>query len=135
MKNGDAVTDPAPVPARPQLAIDPDGGSLTVTFPSGNVAQLTTAEVEQTIKNLGLMRSGMAPEIPAGWTLGTAVQDVCRDPAWEMESDQRGDALLHVRDERLGWLHFIFTKIEAKRLGIALMGQAAAPLPRGCGGG
>jgi hypothetical protein len=53
-----------------------------------------------------------------------------RDPAFELEADQlAGDSLLHIRHPHFGWLHFIFSKAEAKKLGGLLLAQSAKPAP------
>jgi len=52
------------------------------------------------------------------------------NPAWVVEPDaMMGNALLHVRDPRYGWLHFLIPKDEARKLAGALLAQADAPPP------
>lgn len=126
-----------------------DDGRLVIDFrvsepPYRFLAAFTTGALDEHIQNLGMMRTGMKPSIPKVWKLGQPVAGVYRDPAvmlerdvkWSLETDQlAGDALLHMRHERFGWLHFIITKSIAADLAkqIVAIAQAPAPPARGSG--
>ena len=95
---------------------------------------MDTEAVEAALQMFGLARAEMLPAVPAEWPRGQMVRGVFRDPAFDMEADQlAGDPLLHIRHQRFGWLHFIITKAEARKLGEALIAQADAPPPSAAG--
>lgn len=87
---------------------------------------------EIVINELALWRSEMLPDIPAKWESKTVLAH--RDVAWSLETDSlAGDSLLHLRHPHFGWLHFIFSKSEAKRIGELLLAQANAEPPEAKG--
>jgi hypothetical protein len=97
------------------------------------VLAFTTGGVDEHIQHLGLTRAGMVPSISSIWERGQRV-DCYRNPVTVVEADQLArDAILHLRDERFGWLHFIFSKDEARKLGAALIAQADRPSPPAAG--
>ena len=88
-----------------------------------------TEAVEDILKNLGELRAYMKPEVPTTYALGQKV-NVVADPAWATEPDLlMGDTLLHIRDPRYGWLHYMIPREEARRLAGFLKGQVEAPPP------
>ena len=94
-----------------------------------HLAKLTTSEVDEALVAIGSVRARMLPPYPPIWKLGQAV-NCDRDPKWDLETDRlAGDALLHIRDERFGWRHYIFTKAEAAKMGAALTLLAAMEPP------
>jgi hypothetical protein len=110
----------------------PDQTALVLTWfeegcePYG--VRTSTAALDETIATLGLCRTGLLPPVPATWT--SQPVEARRDPAWSLETDAlAGDSLLHIRDARFGWLHYIITKEDAAKLGRALVAQAEAPAP------
>jgi hypothetical protein len=111
--------------------LENDGTRATVTFrPIQPVAlKLDVSGVEEALKSLGGLRATMTPEVPKSLTLEKIVPAVT-NPAWVVEPDaMMGNALLHVRDPRYGWLHFLIPKDEARKLAGALLAQADAPPP------
>lgn len=111
--------------------LERDRRTVTVTFSdqSGGSIQLDAAGVEEVLRNLGQFRSVMAPDAPAEWPAARAVAAV-PDPHWRVEPElMSGESLLHVRDPRFGWLHFLLPKESARLLGRALTAQAEAPEP------
>lgn len=105
---------------------------LTLIWPGAEpktIVSMPTERVDETIKQLAFWRSAMLPEIPQAWTPGT-IETFHRDPKMILETDQlAGDALLHVRHPHFGWLHFILSKSEARKIGDALLAQANAEPP------
>ena len=72
----------------------------------------------------------MTPAVPAEFPTGCRFQ-ARRDPRWATETEtMRGDSVLHLRDPRFGWLHFVFPREMARKLGRLLIAQADAEPPR-----
>lgn len=115
----------------------PDRGSVTFTPDDGPLPPsiLNTAALDLYLDLFGRARAEMLPAVPEKWTLlQRVVWDCCRDPKSELEADQlTGDALLHIRDQRYGWLHYVLSKDQARELGAALIAQADAPAPASAG--
>jgi hypothetical protein len=110
-------------------ALEPDQKTVKVTFATSppTMFQLDVAGVEKILENLGKLRSLMQPTIPADHAVGQKVTAV-PDPRWVAELDvMRGDSLLHIRDPRYGWLHYLLPRREAGKLASTLQAQANAP--------
>lgn len=111
--------------------LEDDRKTVTVTFsthPSVSI-RLDTASVEDILRNLGQFRSLMLPDTPAEWPAVRSVAAI-PDPHWRVEAEvMTGDSLLHIRDPRYGWLHFLLPKESARLLGRSLTAQAEAPEP------
>jgi hypothetical protein len=111
--------------------LEDDRMTVTVTFstePPVSVG-IDTAEVEDIVLNLGRFRSFMLPETPAE-PLTDRMVDAHPDPHWRVEAEiMTGDSLLHIRDPRFGWLHFLLPRESARLLGETLVSQADAPPP------
>ena len=89
--------------------------------------QLDVAGVEKILENLGKLRSLMQPAIPSDQAVGQKVAAVS-NPRWVTEPDiMRGDSLLHIRDPRYGWLHYLLPRGEAQKLGATLQAQTDVP--------
>jgi hypothetical protein len=115
----------------PNWKLEDDYKTVTVTFPSvPNVAlKLDAAGIEEMQKNLGTLRAAMKPEVSKTFALGQGVHAV-PDPIWMTEPDvMLGNSLLHIRDPRFGWLHYLIPKNEARKLAEYLQNQADAPPP------
>jgi hypothetical protein len=115
----------------PNWKLDDDGKTVTLTIPTDPpvALQLDASQVDAMLQNLGLFRGSMQPDVPAAYALGQKTPAI-RDPAWVSEPEaMMGDSLLHIRDPRFGWLHYIIPKSEAKKLADFLQIQAAAPPP------
>jgi hypothetical protein len=85
------------------------------------ISRLTTADVDTSIEALGRVRPDMEPPIPSKWQRGQTV--TCRrNPAWDFEASALGgELMLHLRDERYGWLHYVIDKETAGKMGLALL--------------
>jgi hypothetical protein len=119
-----------------ELEMTKDKRQLFVGFknapdlPFAYIAKFTAGFLDDFLQRVGLMRTGVLPAVPKTWAPGQTAENAYRNPAWLIETDQlAGDALLHIRDERFGWLHFIFGKAEAAKLSRALADVAAAAPP------
>jgi hypothetical protein len=113
------------------LTISEDLKSVTLTVPADlSVAlRFTVAEVDNLLKNLGGLRALMKPEFPRDYIGGQRVGCIA-DPIWASESDVfMGNSLLHIRDPRYGWLHYMLPKNEARKLGGHLLRQADKMAP------
>jgi hypothetical protein len=102
--------------------------ALTIpTQPEETTVVLDTERVDEILKGLGNFRANMQPEVPREWQMGGKVTAL-PDPIWRTEPEMlQGNSLLHLRDPRYGWLHYVIPKAEAKKLGEFLIRQADAP--------
>jgi hypothetical protein len=82
-------------------------------------------------KSLGMFRDRMQPKIPATFPVGQGTRlEAVMNPAWSTEPEMsEGNSLLHIRHQQFGWLHFVFSRDQAAKLGAVLQRQAAAPMP------
>jgi hypothetical protein len=109
----------------PNWKLEDDRQTVTITFPSEPIVELRygLAAIEDMIRHLGEMRASMLPEVAATYPMGQRVEAV-RDPPWVTEPDvMMGDSLLHLRDPRYGWLHYLIPKPEAAKLAGYLQAQ------------
>jgi hypothetical protein len=115
----------------PTMAVAPSRNVVVVQHPTPPppVYTLDLAAVENLLTVLGLMRTGLLPEVPAAWQPGTGVR-AYRNPSWSIEVDQlAGDPLLHLRDLRFGWLHYVLDRAEARRLAHELLARCETEAP------
>jgi hypothetical protein len=116
----------------PEWALSADRKTLTIAFPTTpRVAlQLDAAQVDDLLRNVGLYRGAMTPEVePRTWLRGQRATAV-PNPAWTSEPDALlGHSLLHMRDPRYGWLHYLLPPSEAAKLAGFLKAQAETPPP------
>ena len=111
--------------------LDDDRKTVTVTFPTNPpvALKLGVAEVDEILLNLGNFRALMQPEVAADWTPGTKAEAI-PNPAWRTEYDAMFEhPVLHLRDPRLGWLHYLLPHHEAKALGDSLVLLGLLPPP------
>jgi len=114
-----------------QWSVDAQRRSATITFKSDQAFTVTleVAAVEGLLQAFGLMRGHLLPEPPREFALGT-LSEALRDPIINTELDlKEGGSLIHLRDERYGWLHYLLPRDSARELGRLLQAQAAAQLP------
>ena len=112
--------------SEPNWKLEDDRQTVTVTFPSDPpvVLKLTTASVDSLLHGLGGLRVQMLPAPPAEFTSGQEFV-AAPYPGWATEVDAtHGNSVLHFRDPRFGWLHYMITKEEALKLSTALAMQA-----------
>lgn len=110
----------------PNWKLEDDYKTVTVTFPTEPpiALKLDAAAVDDLLRNLGVFRGAMKPEIPRAFALGQKVAAV-PDPNWVTEPDAlHGHSLLHLRDPRYGWLHYLLPPHEAQKLAQLLHAQA-----------
>ena len=115
----------------PNWKLDGNRQSVTITFPTNPpvAVQWDASAIDEHFRRLGEFRANMKPSIPNNFAPGQLVGAV-PDPAWMTEPDAMlGNSLLHIRDPRYGWLHFVIPKEKAKKLAGLLQKQADAPLP------
>lgn len=113
--------------------LDASHKMLTVTLPTDPPfsMNLDASAVEGLVKNLASSRSLMQPAIPSTFAKGQT-SEATPDPAWVAEQEAKsGKCLLHVRDPRFGWLHFLLTSKDTMQLADRLkeIASAAAPQP------
>lgn len=117
--------------AGPQWVLDDDLKTVTVTFPSNPpvALRLSTSDIDHMLENLGVFRASMLPQHASDWLVGQTVGAI-PDPRWTTEPDALlGNSLLHLRDPRFGWQHYMFPREAARKLGELLQKQADAPPP------
>ena len=119
-----------------KVELNPDRRSASVTMLGDPpfISSMDTATVETALSSLGLVRSGMLPEIQAKWDDGQLTPGCQRNPLCSLEIEAlTGDSLLHIRHPQFGWLHFIIPKGEAIKLGQRLVAQGTAPPTKAAG--
>lgn len=117
--------------AGPTWTLSEDRETLTIEFPSDPpvALHLDITQVETLLRHLGQYRAAMVPQVPTDWQPGQTVGAV-PDPKWACEPDLlQGHSLLHLRDPRYGWVHYLLPKKEAGKLSRVLGKQAAASRP------
>lgn len=113
----------------PHWKLDDEGKCVTVTFPTDPPIslKLDATEVDVLLSNLGDFRALMQPEHHRISPVGQTVQAI-PDPMWYTQPDaMAGNPLLHIRDPRYGWLHYMIPRDEARKLAGFLQTQADAP--------
>jgi hypothetical protein len=84
--------------------------------------------VEDLLRGLGMIRASMTPEVPPRFAMGQKVETI-PDPAWVAEPDlMQGDSIIHLRDPRYGWLHYLIPRSEAAKLAGFLQKQVETPI-------
>ena|SRR5947208_51405 len=117
--------------AGPNWKLEDNLKTVTITFPTTpSVAlQLTLSDIEDMLKNLGNFRALMQPPVASDFSLGQTVLSI-PDPRWVAEPDALlGNSILHLRDPRFGWLHYLIPRETAKKLSDVLKNQAESPPP------
>ena len=102
----------------PNWNLDDDSKTVTVTFPTNPpvALKLDAANVEDLLKNLGDLRALMTPAVASDYAPGQLV-GVIPDLKWMTEPEiMMGASLLHFRDPRYGWLHYLIPPEEARKL-------------------
>jgi hypothetical protein len=110
----------------PTWNLSADRRTVTLTFPTDPpvALHLDAAKVDDLLARLGEFRASMEPETPRDFALGQKVGAI-PDPRWVTEPDlMYGASLLHLRDPRFGWLHYLFPPHEARNLARLLQAQA-----------
>jgi hypothetical protein len=117
--------------AGPNWRLEDDYEHVTLTLPTDPPTEVifNTETIQDMLQNLGDFRGGMKPEIERTYALGQKVTAI-PDPAWTTEPDLlMGNTLLHIRDPRYGWLHYLIPREEARKLAGYLQAQVDAPSP------
>jgi hypothetical protein len=109
--------------------LDKDGRAVTLTLPTDPpiALRLDSAQIDDMLRNLGDFRASMQPSHAQEWRTGQRVVAE-PDPCWQSEPElMMGNSLLHLRDPRFGWLHYLFPREAARELGHSLVAQADRP--------
>lgn len=116
--------------------LEDDRRTVTVSFSSNPTVQLRCdlATVENIITAFGKMRATMLPEVAKDLPMGQRVEAVPQPLLATEPEIMLGNSLLHVRDPRYGWLHYVLPKEQAATLAGYLQAQVASP-PPGLSGG
>jgi hypothetical protein len=105
--------------------VDNHLNTMTITFPTspGVVIRWTADQVDDHLRKLGELRSKMKPPHPRNFAPGQVVRAIA-NASWATETDTMlGNSLLHIRDPRYGWLHFVFSKEDVRKLATLLQKQ------------
>jgi hypothetical protein len=89
--------------------LEDDLNTVTVSFATNPpvALKLNASYVEDMLKNLGEFRALKQPVVPSDWTLSQQVQAI-PNPRWFAEPEMMlGNTVLHLRDPRFGWLHYM----------------------------
>ncbi|PQO23290.1 hypothetical protein C2I36_08520 [Rhodobacteraceae bacterium WD3A24] len=82
------------------------------------------------VHGIGSLRAQIEPEPSRELGLGKRTENTLPDPQWYAEPERmEGHALLHLRDIRFGWLHYLMPKESAGKLGVLLQKIASEPSP------
>ena len=111
--------------------IDDDHRNATLIIDSDPpvTVRVDATAIESLIHALGDVRSLMLPAVPREFSLGQQVKAVSNF-GWASEREtSQGNSLLHLGHSGFGWLHFLFTKDQAAKLGAFMQAQAARPKP------
>jgi hypothetical protein len=117
---------------RLQWLLDKDGCAVTLTLPTDPpvALRLKPSQIDEMLRNLGDFRASMAPAHDKAWQPGRRVVAE-PDPCWLTEPGiMAGTRVLHLRDPRYGWLHYLLPRDAARDLGNSLVAQADRP-PQG----
>src|ERR1700712_4903403 len=115
----------------PNWKLEDDRKSVTLSLPTEPPAsiQLDAAGVEDALNKLGEFRAAMSPVIPVTYEMGQKI-DAIVHPIWATETEVTlGDTVLHFRDPRYGWLHYVLPREHARMLIGFLQVQVNAPRP------
>jgi hypothetical protein len=99
-----------------------DTVSITVQADPPVRVDLDAVEIDDVIKNLGEMRVMMRPEHPVYFDSVQAAYTIF-NPHWACEYDPAlAHTVLHIRDPRYGWLHYVMPIDARMELASALTG-------------
>jgi hypothetical protein len=115
----------------PNWKLEDNQRHVTVTFPTTPpvALQLDVGGIEDILTHLGDFRSVMWPEVTKIYRSGQPVKAI-PDPLWMTEPDaNEGNTLLHIRDPRYGWLHYMIPREEARKLAAYIQNQVDSPRP------
>ena len=89
--------------------------------------ELDEVEIDEALANLGEMRALMQPEHPA------EVPEVAAtvfNPSWVCDSEPvLAHSMLHIRDPRFGWLHYVLPRDAGDELAAALIAYRRGQSP------
>lgn len=94
------------------------------------IKTFNAAELDGVIQSLGFHREQMTPALSTPTPLAEAIHPV-RAPQWHVQTvwSDEDHLVLHIRDPRFGWLHYVYPLPEARKLGEKLAQSANEPKP------
>lgn len=113
----------------PEWKLDIERNEVVIRFPTTPPVEVRwgVQDIEEAIENLGKCRAQMTPKHATDWKLRQQF-DAVINPIWATEPERlEGNSVLHVRDPWFGWLHYMFPRSEARKLGKLLVRQADTP--------
>ena len=117
--------------AAPNWQLHSDKKSVTATFATNPPMSLSldVAGIENLQKTLGELRGSMSPEVEKTLGQNETIAAVA-NPSWVVRpAPTKGDSLLHLRDPRYGWLHYLIPRAEAAKLLAFLQSQLGGSQP------
>ncbi len=115
----------------PTWKLEDDRRTVTVTLATEPqvAVTLSVADIDLMLEKLGALRARMQPPREPGYSAGQKCECVT-NPGWLTEPDAlQGNSLLHLRDPRFGWLHYMIPREEARKLAQVLQNQVDKPPP------
>ncbi len=109
------------------VAFDEDRGGVLLHYPEPlpQLLRRTTKSVEQEIAGLGDLRANLVPAVPETWPGGVCT--CLRNPAYSVEMSALDEVMIHVRDERFGWLHYVMSREQATQFAEMIVKVQAGP--------
>jgi hypothetical protein len=112
-----------------QLSADAQELTIEIRPHNTNLMKVTAESADRILDFFGTARATLRPAVAQEW-ISTEAVEAERDPRVFLTQDRlAGDVLLHVRDPRFGWLHYVLTKNYARLLGEELIRRADKPAP------
>ena len=111
--------------------LDGDRNSVTLSLPTVPpvAVKLSAEAVDDVLRNLGDFRARMRPPVASAWPPAQKFHAIA-GPRWVTEPEvMMGNSVLHIRDPRYGWLHYVLPRRSARKLARLLAAQADAPPP------
>jgi len=113
----------------PNWKLDDDLKTVTVTFPSDPPVslKLDAAAVDALLHGLGGLRAQMQPQPALDFQPGQQFL-AAQDPSFVTEADAMQNSVVHLRDPRFGWLHYMVPREKARKLAVSLAMQSDSTL-------
>ena len=117
--------------AAPNWQLHADRKSVSATFANNPLMSLKVDVdgIDNLHKTLGELRGRMSPEVEKTLGKNETIAAVA-NPSWVVRpAPTKGDSLLHLRDPRYGWLHYLIPRAEATKLLAFLQSQLGGSQP------
>jgi hypothetical protein len=97
---------------------------LLLTAAAGLAVSFNASALEEHITDTGNVRAQIEPPVASDLVLGQVVAAV-GSPVWKLEQEAHsGNVILHLRDPRFGWLHYVLGRDSSRSLAAQLLRYA-----------